>query len=122
MEIGIIRLPKSGKTTISNTLTRGKAETAAYAPAALVPNIGIAKVQDQRLRKLEEILQPRKVTPAEVKYVDIAAATRGFDKNVEISEHLINHLSNANALLYAARAFESENIPHIEASINPNAT
>ena len=111
-------MPKSGKTTIFNALTKGKAETAVYAPAMLAPNIGIAKVQDQRLHKLEVIFQTRKVTPAEVKYIDIAAAIRNSDKSAGISGKFLNYLSNANALLHVVRAFEDENVPHTEGSIN----
>jgi GTP-binding protein YchF len=119
LEISIIGLPKSGKTTVFNALTRGKAETAAYAPTALAPNIGISKVQDSRLQTLDNIFQPKKITPAEVKYVDIAAVTKSPVKSEGISGQFLNYLSNANALLHVVRAFEDDRVPHIEASIDP---
>lgn len=118
MEISIIGLPKSGKTTIFNALTRGKAETTVYAPAALAPNVGVSKVPEPRLQILDKIFQPKKITPAEVKYVDIAGAGKGFGKDEGISGQFLNYLSNADALLQVVRVFEDEKVPHVEGSID----
>lgn len=119
MEICIIGLPKSGKTTIFNALTRGKAETKTFGTTALAPNIGVSKVPDPRLEALDRIFHPKKVTPAEVKYVDIGGTARSFGKGEGISGLFLNYLSNADALLHVVRAFEDENVPHIDGSINP---
>jgi GTP-binding protein YchF len=120
LEICIIGLHKSGKTTVFNALTKGKSQTAAYAPSALEPNMGIAKIKEPRLQALERIFQPKKTTPAEIKYVDIAFTTKGTGKSSSISGQFLNYLGNANALLHVVRAFQDENIPHIEGSIDPN--
>jgi len=119
LEISIIGLPKSGKTTIFNALTRGRAEVTAYAPTTLAPNVGVSKVPELRLQALAKIFQPKKITPAEVKYVDIAGIAKGFGKSEGISGQFLNYVSNADALLQVVRAFEDENIPHIEGSIDP---
>ncbi|MBM3172702.1 MAG: redox-regulated ATPase YchF [Chloroflexi bacterium] len=119
MEICIIGLPKSGKTTIFNALTKGKSQIAAYAPSALEPNVGAAKVKEPRLQALETIFKPRKTTFAEIRYVDIALAARSTKKGSSVSGQFLNYLSNANALLHVIRAFEDENIPHVEGSIDP---
>lgn len=119
MEICIIGLHKSGKTTVFNALTKGKSQTAAYAPSALEPNIGVAKVKEPRLQVLERMFQPKKTTLAEIKYVDIALKTKGAGKSSSISGQFLNYLGNANALLHVVRAFEDERIPHVEDSIDP---
>ena len=119
METTIIGLPKSGKTTIFNALTRGKAEVAAYAQAALAPNVGVAKVPEPRLKSLENIFQPKKVTPAEIKYVDIAGTSKGFGKGDGIGGQYLNYLSDADALLQVVRIFSNDNVPHIEGNIDP---
>jgi len=119
LEICIIGLPKSGKTTIFNALTKGKSEVAAYTPSNLEPNIGIVKVQDPRMIVLEQMLKPRKTVPAEVKYIDIAISSRRADKDDHLSGQFLNYLSSANAILHVIRAFSDENIPHTEGSINP---
>ena len=119
MEIGIIGLPKSGKTTIFNALTRGQAETAPYASTTLTPNLGVSKVPEPRLQDLGKIFQPKKTIPAEVRYIDIAGTAKGFGKGAIMGGQLLNYLSNVDALLEIVRVFEDENVPHIEGSIDP---
>jgi hypothetical protein len=116
MEIGIIGLPRSGKTTLFNALTRGKAETGAYAPTSPEPNIGVAKVPDPRLAQLERIFKPKKTIPAEVKYVDVAAPRA---KGEGLSGPLLTYLSRADALLHVVRAFTDLSVPHVEGSVFP---
>ena len=69
MEIGIIGLPKSGKTTVFNALTRGEADIDAHPRGA--PNVGAVKVPDPRLDGLDEVFHPKRKVPAEVRYVDV---------------------------------------------------
>ena len=118
MEIGIIGLPRSGKTTIFNALTKGKAETGAYTSDVLAPNIGVTKVPDPRLEMLADIFKPQKIVPAEVKYVDIALPHKPHHKEDGLDEHIISYLSNVDALIHVVRAFQNENVPHIEESID----
>jgi hypothetical protein len=117
MKLAIIGLPKSGKTTIFNALTKGKAEVGTYSPY-LAPNIGVAKVPDARLAALENAFHPKKTVPAEVNYVDIAGSPKTFGKG-EVGGEFLNYLTTADALLQVVRAFEDENLPHPEGSINP---
>jgi GTP-binding protein YchF len=117
MKVAIIGLPQSGKTTIFNALTRGKADVAAYSPT-LAPNIGVAKVSDSRLSVLEGIFQPKKTVPAEVSYIDVAGSIKGFGKEGAGGEFL-NFLTTADALLQAVRAFEDDKVPHPEAGTDP---
>ena len=117
MKVAIIGIPESGKTTIFNALTRGKAEVAAYSPT-LAPNIGVAKVSDARLSVLEDIFQPKKTVPAEVSYIDVAGSLKGFGKEGAGGE-LLNYLTTADALLQVVRAFDDDKVPHPEGSIEP---
>lgn len=117
MKVAIIGIPRSGKTTIFNALTRGKAEVAAYSPT-LAPNIGVAKVSDPRFSVLEGIFQPKKTVPAEVSYIDIAGSIKSFGKEGAGGEFL-NYLTTADALLQVVRAFEDDKVPHPEGSIEP---
>ncbi len=117
MKVAIVGIPQSGKTTIFNALTRGKAEVAAYSPT-LAPNVGTAKVSDPRLSVLEDIFQPKKTVHAEVSYIDIAGSIKGFGKEGTGGE-LLNYLTTADALLQVVRAFEDDKAPHPEGSIDP---
>lgn len=114
--IGIIGLSKSGRTTIFNALTRGKADTGSYTPEA--PHIGIARVQDPRLDTLADMLKPKRVVPAEVKYLDIGASVKNLAKDTAISGDFLSQLSNVDALINVVRAFANESIPHIEGSVD----
>jgi GTP-binding protein YchF len=117
VNVASIGILESGKTTIFNALTRGKAEVAAYSPT-LAPNIGVAKVPDPRLSVLEGIFQPKKTIPAEVSYIDIAGPIKGFGKEGAGGE-LLNYLTTADALLQVVRVFEDDKVPHPEGSVDP---
>ena len=119
MELGIIGLPKSGKTTIFNALTRGNAETDAYSPAALTPNIGVVKVPDPRLDKLTDLFQPKRTVPAEITYIDIAMESRGIGKSQAIGGQFLAYLSKVDALVLVIRAFNDESVPHPDIIIDP---
>ncbi|HEU65731.1 MAG TPA: redox-regulated ATPase YchF [Chloroflexi bacterium] len=116
MKVAIIGIPKSGKTTIFNALTRGRAEVAAYSPT-LAPNTGVAKVPDSRLPVLESVFQPKKTVPAEVSYIDIAGSIKGFGRE-GIGGEFLSYLTTADALLQVVRAFEDDEVPHPEGSID----
>jgi len=118
LEISVIGLPRSGKTTIFNALTGGKAEASPRAPG-LSPNPGVCKVPDPRLHALARIFQPKKVTPAEVRYIDIVDPTGQGIKGESIDGQLLNYLSNADALLHVVRAFADDKVPHVEGNIDP---
>jgi len=107
IDIGITGLAESGRTTIFNALTKGKADTRSAAP-----HIGIAKVPEPRLKVLADMLHPKKVVAAEVSYTDIGASVKASGSQI------LNQLSNADALLNVVRAFTSDSVPHVEGSID----
>jgi GTP-binding protein YchF len=119
MQICIIGLPSSGKSTIFNALTRGRTEAGSHSPSGLAPVIGITKVPDDRLEKLKSFLNPGKVVPAEIKYVDIAGLSQSTSSGKGIYGPFLNYLSSADALIQVVRAFENDQVPHISGSVNP---
>jgi len=114
--IGIIGLDKSGRTTIFNALTKGKADTGGYSQEA--PHVGITKVPEPRLSRLADLLHPNKVVPAEVRYLDIGASVKSLAKDTAISGQYLSQLSNMDALMHVVRAFIDESIPHIAGSVD----
>ncbi len=113
VDIGIIGLAKSGKTTIFNALTDGKA-----GPKISVPHIGGAKVPEPRLKILADMLHPKKVVSAEVKYTDIGASAKRLTKENGICGQLLTQLSNVDNLINVARAFTDDSIPHLEGKLD----
>ena len=118
IDIGIIGLAKSGKTTIFNALTKGKADTGSYTAESLTPHVGVTKVPEPRLQTLTDMLQPKRVVPAEVRYIDVGASVKSLAKDKGIGGELLNQLSNADALINVVRAFADESIPHAEGSLD----
>lgn len=116
LSLGIIGFPKTGKTTVFNTLTRGHAETSAYG-AASTPNIATVKVPDKRLDVLTEMFNPKKTTPATVEYIDVAGMNKGAGAAGALPG--LNEIQKVQALVHVVRAFDDPNIPHPEGSINP---
>ncbi len=113
LDIGIIGLAKSGKTTIFNALSKGKTDAGSAAT-----HIGTAKVPEPRLKVLVDMLHPKRVVPAEVRYTDIDASARGWDEKKAIGGQFLTHLSDAHALINVIRAFTDESIPHNEGSLD----
>ncbi len=118
MKIAIIGLSNSGKTTVFNALTRGNAETAAFSSGQIEPNIATVKVPDERLDVLTKMFKPRKITAADVQYVDVAGMSGGGKQAGGLPPALLNYIGSADALLHVVRAFEDSAVPHPDESVN----
>lgn len=118
VKIAIIGLAKSGRTTIFNALTKGTADTRSYTSEGLAPHIGIAKVPEPRLKTLADMLHPKRVVPAEVRYLDIGASVKSLVNDKAISSQFLTQLSTADALINVVRAFTNESVPHPEGSLD----
>ncbi len=118
VDIGIIGLTQSGKTTIFNALTRGNIDTASHAPDSMKSHLGIARIPDPRLQNLAEMLHPQKLVPVEARYIDVGASVRSMAKEKGIGGELLNQLSQVDALINVVRAFVDDRIPHSEGSLD----
>jgi GTP-binding protein YchF len=105
VQVTIVGLPGSGKSTVFNSLTGAQAETGGYSGGRAAPNIGVVKVPDARLDALSAHFHPKKTTPADVTYVDVAIPPRGAREGT-IQPDVLAQIRNADALLHVARAFE----------------
>ena len=120
MQIAIVGLTGSGKTTVFNTLTRGHAETGGYGGVTL--NVGVVKVPDGRLDALAEIFNPKKIVQADVTYADLPAPPPSTEGHVGTEELPADHLArlrDSDALLHVVRAFEDPANPHPDGSVDP---
>jgi GTP-binding protein YchF len=120
IDIGITGLPQSGKTTIFNALTGGKADTLAHATGSINPHVGAVRIPDPRLAVLNELLKPKKLVPAEAKYIDVTASVKTLTQDKGIGGELLNQLGTVDTLINVVRAFTDESIPHPEGSIDPD--
>lgn len=120
MQIAIVGLAGSGKTTVFNTLTRGHAETGGYGGVTL--NVGVVKVPDARLGTLAGIFKPKKIVQADVTYADLPAPPASSEGHVGTEELPADHLArlrDSDALLQVVRAFEDPAFPHSDGSVDP---
>ncbi|HSF61456.1 MAG TPA: DUF933 domain-containing protein [Gaiellaceae bacterium] len=74
LQVGIVGLPNSGKTTLFNALTRAGAEVTAYAAVTEKANVGMAVIADDRLERLAALVGSKKITPAAIRVVDVPGA------------------------------------------------
>jgi len=118
VQIAIIGLPNSTKTTVFNALTRGSSETTAYSSGKFNMNTGTVTVPDLRVDRLTTMFKPRKTAYAQVMYADISGLDKGVGKG-GLTGSLLNALSESDALLHVVRGFEDATVPHSEGSIDP---
>jgi GTP-binding protein YchF len=104
VQIGIAGLPGAGKTTLFNALAHQHAQVGGY--AGVEPNLAVVKVPDERLDRLSALFQPRKHTPAEVRFVDVAGVAKGMGQ--ESSAAVLAHLRTVDVLLQVIGAFQPE--------------
>jgi len=104
MQVTIIGLPSAGKTTVFNALTGVQAETG-FSGGRAAPNLAVVKVPDARLDRLAELYHPRKVTPADVTYADVAIPAGAAGEGT-VAPDLLAQVRNADALVHVLRAFD----------------
>jgi GTP-binding protein YchF len=105
VQVTIVGLPASGKSTVFNALTGGHAETGAFSGGRAAPNVAVVKVPDERLDRLAALFNPRKVTHADVTYVDVAIPP-GAAREGTVAPDVLAQIRNADALVHVARAFD----------------
>ena len=119
LSIGIVGLPNVGKSTLFNALTNNNILAANYPFATIEPNTGIVPVPDDRLNVLAKMYHAEKIIPATVTFVDIAGLVAGASKGEGLGNKFLANIRQCDAIVHIVRAFESDDIVHVENIIDP---
>lgn len=119
LSCGIVGLTNTGKSTIFNCFSNTKAEVTNYSFSTSKSNIGMVKVPDPRLKKLEELQPTEKLVQVVVDIVDLPGLAKGASQGEGVGNKFLGDLRNTDAIIHVLRCFDDENLPHVEDSIDP---
>jgi len=119
LQCGIVGLPNVGKSTLFNALTKAGIAAENYPFCTIEPNVGIVELPDPRLQALASIVEPERVVPAVVEFVDIAGLVAGASKGEGLGNQFLAHIRETNAIVNVVRCFDDPNVIHVAGKVDP---
>jgi hypothetical protein len=108
-----------GKSTLFNALSSAKAEAANFPFCTIEPNVGVVSVPDSRLQELEALVNPQRVVPTIIEFVDIAGLVKGASKGEGLGNKFLANIREVDAIIHVIRCFEDDNIVHVAGGVDP---
>ena len=119
LKCGIVGLPNVGKSTLFNALTQAGIAAENYPFCTIEPNTGVVEVPDPRLAQLAGIINPQKVVPAIVEFVDIAGLVAGASKGEGLGNQFLANIRETDAICHVVRCFHDDNVIHVAGKVDP---
>ena len=116
---GIVGLPNVGKSTLFNALTKAGIDAENFPFCTIEPNAGVVPMPDPRLDKLSAIVNPEKVIPTTMEFVDIAGLVAGASKGEGLGNKFLANIRETDAIAHVVRCFENDNVIHVNNQIDP---
>ena len=121
LQCGIVGLPNVGKSTLFNALTQAGIAAENYPFCTIEPNVGVVELPDPRLQALAGIVQPERIVPAIVEFVDIAGLVAGASQGEGLGNQFLSHIRETDAIVNVVRCFEDDNVIHVAGKVDPIA-
>src|SRR4030095_8240438 len=107
------------KSTLFNALTKAGIAAENYPFCTIEPNVGVVELPDPRLGQLASIVQPERIVPAIVEFVDIAGLVAGASKGEGLGNQFLAHIRETDATVNVVRCFDDENVIHVAGKVDP---